>query len=295
MMYSSQLYLGIDGGGSTCRARLSDAQANVVGEGFAGPANFRLGVAEVSQQIKAATQAALQQAGCAERPLDTLHAGLGLAGVVLPSDQQEAQPIKDLFAHCELSSDAYIACLGAHQAQPGGILILGTGSCAQIITPEVQRTYGGWGFAVADHSSGAWLGREAIRLSLLALEKVQPSTPLTEALNAQFDEQADHFLVWSLKAKPADYARFAPLVFTYAAEGDPHAKSLLQQACVDVSNFVNVLDRHQTGRITLLGGLAALYPAFLPAEINDKLCPAQGDALDGALLMARNQYRETAC
>ena len=51
----SRLYLGIDGGGSTCRARLSDAQGSVVGEGFAGPANFRLGVTVVSQQIKAAT------------------------------------------------------------------------------------------------------------------------------------------------------------------------------------------------------------------------------------------------
>ena len=54
-----QLFLGIDGGGSHCRARLMDASGQVLGQGNAGPANSRLGLTRVFAEINQAAQAAL--------------------------------------------------------------------------------------------------------------------------------------------------------------------------------------------------------------------------------------------
>lgn len=282
------LFLGIDGGGSTCRARLSNAQGKTLGEGKAGPSNLRLGIEPVKQQIILATKQALAEANLAHTPLKQLSAGMGLAGAVLESDQQLAQPIKDLFHTCKLHDDAYIACLGAHQGHAGGIIILGTGSCAQIITPTHNRTYGGWGFTISDHASGAHLGRAAIRLSLLALESIIPASPLTDHINQHFTQQAQHYLQWSTQATPQEYAQFAPDIFKYAEQQDPHARAIIAQAVTEVTQLIDVLDHYQTGRISLLGGLAKRYPQYLPHATNDKLCTPQGDALDGALFLAKN-------
>ena len=40
------LYLGVDGGGSRCRARIEDEFGTVVSEGGSGPATARLGIDE---------------------------------------------------------------------------------------------------------------------------------------------------------------------------------------------------------------------------------------------------------
>ena len=39
MTYATDVYLGIDGGGTKCKARLEDAQGNLLAEAIAGPAN----------------------------------------------------------------------------------------------------------------------------------------------------------------------------------------------------------------------------------------------------------------
>ena len=40
------LLLGADGGGTTTRARLTDCEGAILGEGVAGPANIRFGLHE---------------------------------------------------------------------------------------------------------------------------------------------------------------------------------------------------------------------------------------------------------
>ena len=48
------LLLGVDGGGTWCRARLADTAGKILGEGLAGPANIRLGLQEsLSRQSEA--------------------------------------------------------------------------------------------------------------------------------------------------------------------------------------------------------------------------------------------------
>ena len=56
------LYLGVDGGGSRCRARIEDEFGTVVSEGGSGPATARLGIDEGWRSIMRVYTAAAEQA-----------------------------------------------------------------------------------------------------------------------------------------------------------------------------------------------------------------------------------------
>jgi glucosamine kinase len=74
-----RLYLGIDGGGSGCRAAVCDDAGRVLGRGSAGPANIWTGFERAQANVLAATGAALAEAGAADRAGE-VRALLGLAG-----------------------------------------------------------------------------------------------------------------------------------------------------------------------------------------------------------------------
>jgi glucosamine kinase len=55
-------YIGIDGGGTKCRARLKNRAGKILGEGLGGASNIRLGLVTVWQNIMVAVDEALAQA-----------------------------------------------------------------------------------------------------------------------------------------------------------------------------------------------------------------------------------------
>ena len=57
------LLLGIDGGGSRCRARLYNLSGAKLGEGTAGPANIRLGVDQSFASVLQATSLCMSAGG----------------------------------------------------------------------------------------------------------------------------------------------------------------------------------------------------------------------------------------
>src|SRR4028118_1356762 len=77
---SKLLFLGLDGGGTKCRARLRDEQGSLLGEGSGGPSNIRLDPELVWSSILAACREALAQAGPREADPRRLRAGAGAAG-----------------------------------------------------------------------------------------------------------------------------------------------------------------------------------------------------------------------
>ena len=61
------LLLGIDGGGTRCRARLCTLSLEQLGAGSAGPANIRLGVEPSFASVHQATIQCLNEAGLSPR------------------------------------------------------------------------------------------------------------------------------------------------------------------------------------------------------------------------------------
>ena len=127
------LFLGIDGGGTACKARLCDADGTILAEAVTGPANTLLGSERAMAEINLATHKVLELAGLPQDRVIEVHVGAGLAGLSLQREQKRLSEIPTRFAGFTAHTDAYIACLGANGGEDGGILIAGTGSCAALI------------------------------------------------------------------------------------------------------------------------------------------------------------------
>ena len=280
------LLLGVDGGGTRCRARLADLSGKSLGEGQAGPANIRLGLQESLAAVAAATGQCLQQAGLSERDCRIV-ACLALAGACEPSTLTQAQASPLPFYQVTFTSDARAACIGAHAGSDGGIIIIGTGSIGWGLVGGHDVRVGGWGFPVSDQGSGAWLGCEALRQVLRARDGLIPWTNLLTALFEQFQSDAYAIVRWMSGARPRDYASLAPAIIAHAEQGDDAARELLTAAAVHIEAIAARLIALGTIPLSLTGGLAEKIRPLLSDQTRSSLVPAMGDAVSGALHLAR--------
>ncbi|XOV51427.1 BadF/BadG/BcrA/BcrD ATPase family protein [Pantoea sp. App145] len=280
------LMLGIDGGGTHCRGRLTDAQGQLLAEARGGPANvwsqFEAAIDAIDRVIDDLfTQAALPAAARAQTVLVAGLAGANVASVKARLDSW--QPV------CQaryVFTDVEIACAGAHHGAPGAVFITGTGSQGAAWDGERFTLLGGWGFALSDAGSGAVLGQRALRLALLAHEGIVPSSALTQRIMAHYHDSPEQMLIWSRQATPADWGRIVPDVFAAAQAGDEHGTALIAQTAADIAQMVQPLLARSHGKLALMGGLATPIQPWLPADIAALLVPPQGDALSGALRLA---------
>ena len=285
-MGGTALLLGVDGGGTGCRARLTNVNGEVLGEGAAGPANIRFGIKESFASVLEATEECLQQAGLT---LDTAEivACLALAGASEPTHLAAARTYNLPFARTVLTTDAHAACVGAHGGRNGGIIVVGTGSVGWGIVGGREHRVGGWGFPVSDEGSGAWLGCEAARRVLWAYDGRSPWTGLTKKLLERFDGDPHAIVRWMGQARPRDFAVLAPTVLDYAERGDTVAVELMRAAAHHVDVMAAQLASLGVPRLALVGGLAAGLEPWLAPQTREIMVAPEGDALRGALWLAR--------
>jgi len=280
------LRLGIDGGGTGCRARLVGEHGQVLGEGESGPANLALGAEPARAAVLQATRRALHGAGLPDSVLARTAAGLGLAAANVSKHRDAFARLALPFHSSVISSDAEAACLGAHAGHDGAILILGTGSQGVLYRHGRFSAVGGWGFALSDDGSGALLGREAVRRSFQVLDGVAAPSGLTRAVMDRFGGDRGAMLEWAAAARPGDWAAFARLVFEHAAQHDTLALRLVLDSALAAERLLDRLLAMGAQRIALMGGVAAPTRRYLSSRFDGVLVEPVGDAMDGALLMA---------
>lgn len=278
-------HIGIDGGGSGCRAILADADGSPIGKGTAGPANIGADTTTALRNITAAAEQAAHNAGLTPSILSQAKAVLGLAGANSLPDRDALYGSLP-FAQCHIVSDAVTALQGAIGDGDGAIVILGTGSAFVRRAGDETRITGGRGFMLSDHAGGARLGRELLEETLLACDGMADGTLLTEAVLSRFDNDPRAVTLFSRTATAADYAAFAPLLFEYAAQQDPLGLSILRRACASVSRGLDALDMPSLGRFSMTGGLATAYAALPFFPYREFYVLPLGDSLQGALSLA---------
>jgi len=287
-----ELYLGIDAGGTHTRARLVSGAGDILGVGESGPANARIGLPDALQAVADAYRQAFDQAGLGEAEIASTRAGLGIAGLnrrgVLPGLQEHDFPFRSI----AFASDAAIANLGAHAGADGAIVIVGTGSIGFGRAGEDVFTIGGYGFPISDEGSGADLGLRAIKRSLWARDGRIPHSQMTEEVLERFHGSAGEIVDWTGWATPTDYAEFAPMVMDHAVQGDPVAEAIVQEAALRIDRLIRVLLDRGAPHCCLMGGVAARMRDWLAASIRERLRDPIGDALDGAILLARTRAEE---
>lgn len=272
-----QLFLGIDGGGTGCRAAVADASGHVLARAEAGPANIASDLTGATANILRAADQALAALGA--RPA-MVRAGLGLAGANAAGVAGQLAAVLP-FAGVRVVTDAITAVMGALGEGDGIVAAMGTGSVFGVQRTGAVRQIGGRGLAMGDEGSGAWIGRAILARALRAVDGLEEMTPLLRAL---IDEAGgdDKVVAFSLTARPADYAALVPRVLSAA---DAAAEAVMQAATDHVAAAVTVLQAGQGLPVVFLGGLGPTFAARLAGRW--PIRPPLGTALDGALRLAR--------
>src|SRR5882757_5096086 len=242
--YSSdraQFYIGVDGGGTSCRARIEDAEGRLLGQGAAGPAATRLGADRSIQAVRAASEAAAIDAGLPLIALAQASAGVGLAGIDRKGAREALLDCSHPFRRLIYASDANIACLGAHGGQDGAIVVLGTGSVGFARVEGRELRIGGYGFPISDEGSGAELGLQAVRLTLRAHDGRVTTTPFLLEVMRRLGPDAPALVAWAEQATATEYASLAPIVLGYAEAGDPFAEEIVAESARHVGVLIRSL------------------------------------------------------
>lgn len=279
-------YLGIDAGGSRCKARLTNLNGDVIGAAETGPANARIGLDKLKATLVSAAEKALASASLEKEELSGIAAGLGIAGLSRPGVRKRVEEMELPFARHKVDTDAAVASIGAHNGKDGAVLILGTGSIGFIKVGDTAITIGGYGFPISDEGSGAALGLSAMRHALRALDGRTKPTPLSAAVTEQFCHDTARAISWMDQATPRDYAAFAPMVLDHAEKNDEIARSIVEDAAKHVERFIETIFAKGAPRCALAGGVAPRLTPWLRERTAARLCKAIGDPLDGALILA---------
>ncbi|MBX4905839.1 MULTISPECIES: N-acetylglucosamine kinase [Rhizobium] len=281
----TELAIGIDGGGTSCRAAVADRNGTIIGRGKSGPANILSDLDNSLLNIVDSARQALRDAGLAAETISSVAAVVGVAGANVTDYGQRIEKALP-FAEGRVVTDALIALQGALGDGDGIVGAFGTGSVYNARKDGRLNGIGGWGFVVGDQASGARLGRDLMERSLLAHDGVRPASAITEAVMAEYGNDPERIVEFAHSARPTDFARYAPAVFEHATRGDTVAVAIVTDAATAIGESLEALLWPGCPSICLLGGLAVAYEPWLPQRYRPLLAKPKNDALQGAVELA---------
>ena len=285
--------IGIDGGGTGTRARLTGTDGEVLSFAHAGPSALGQGVQQAWSNVSQAIENSFRNANVRTWQPEECAVGLGLAGAIVAEHKRDFMRAAPRYAAIELANDGYTALLGAHRGGPGAIVAAGTGSIGEALREDGEHvSIGGWGYPVGDEGSGAWLGMRAMREAQLAADGRALAGPLVQAVWSVAGNSREALLAWGEGAGQHAYAALAPLLFDMEAT-DPRAAQLLNDAVRALDGIALALD--PDGRLPLVvsGSIGQRLQSRLAPSIRARLVEPSGDAVDGALRLIRARLEGT--
>jgi glucosamine kinase len=228
--------VGVDGGGTKTTAAVVGDDLGLVGSATTGPANGRsVGTDTASANIAEAVEAALRVARVALADVDAIC--MCLAGFDTDLDvpvPQGGMRLLGFRGPAIMENDVVGAWAGATEANPGIVVIAGTGATALGMNArgEFWRT-DGWDYILGDEGSGFSIGQAGIRQAMKALDGRAEPTLLVRELADTYgvrDAEGMRRLVDSTHFGKLEIARFAERVAAAAAAGDEAAQATLAQA-----------------------------------------------------------------
>lgn len=285
-----KIYVGVDGGATKSIISIADVEGNILGRCIGASANIRISVPKTWDAILTNVNKILKDCDLHLQDL-SIHAVMGLAGVEIQDARAQFLATPHPFHTLQLTSDAHIACIGAHAGDDGSIIVVGTGVVGYQIAATKVAKVSGWGFPHDDIGGGAWLGLEAVKLTLQSLDGRETTSALTQAIYQHFDNNLTELVLWANLANSTNFAELAPLVIHAAANNDQAAINLLKKAAHAIEKVWLALGNTAIP-CALVGGVAPFLQSYLSHELQNKLvtCKMSPDA--GAILMARAKQGE---
>lgn len=299
--------LGIDGGATGTVAVLATLEGEIQSIAHGAASNYltvgRQGAKAAFESVigTVLAETGLTVAACEQ-------ATFGLSGLNHPNDQKAYQEITDsmgLAGKTLIENDILIAWAGATLAQPGMVVIAGTGSsCFGVNTAGQSLKTLGWDYMLADQGSGYWIGKQGLLTAFKVFDGRITDSLLMQAMVAHYGLEKPSDM--QIMAHQPDFdkgkiASFARRVTQCAEQGDVHALSILQQAAEELSQAVLATARQLSMKadsfpLGLIGGVfksnlvVDTFSRLVLAEIpGARIAPAHYPAPIGALILG--EYR----
>jgi N-acetylglucosamine kinase-like BadF-type ATPase len=251
--------IGVDGGGTRTRAAIVDERGLELGRAEAAGAVVSAGAPEPAATAVAHAVHGAAEWACVDLPGALLWAGLSGAG-----HEPARLAVTTLLERAGLAkrvvvgTDVRAAFHAAFPEGPGILLIAGTGSIAWARTPEgaIGRA-GGWGQHLGDEGGGYAIGLGALRAVVRAEDGREAATVMREdVLRALALSDPTELVPWAASSSKAEVAGLVPIVVRAAANGDPAASQLMDEA-------VRELAKHVAAILDRMGPWPAPPPLFL--------------------------------
>ncbi len=282
--------VGIDGGGSGCRAAVAAMDGRVLGAGEAGPANATTDLDEAVRNVLAALAEAARAAGLPDAEIAASRAHAGVAGAL--SARETGRIAAALPMPATVTDDRQTAARGALGRRDGILAAIGTGTLVVAVRGGRVRRVGGWGLQLSDEASGAWLGRRLLARVLLCHDGMAEPSALTERAFAGFGRDPARIAAFAASAAPSEYATHAPAVIAAADRGDAVGAEIVNEGARYLDRAIHVLGAEQGHAVCLAGGLGPAYARRLDPALRSRIMQPEGTALHGALALARASVME---
>jgi len=301
MITAMRYFLALDAGGTKTDALLAD-EKRVLARASTGTIKLlRTSEAEAEKRLRELLMELAAKAGVGLEQIVSTCAGV--SGVTVEAVREWSQStLERLVGGTVLVvGDEEIGLDAAFAGGRGILMIAGTGS--NVIGRAADGTMhhaGGWGPGIGDEGSGYWIGREAVRCALHALDRGVKSL-LLEAVQDAWGVSSLSELVGKGNERPGpDFAALTHTVAECAERGDAVAADVLRRAGEELAEFVEVVCAKLGAEDSAMGvaytgsvieNIAAVRDAMKArlARSQPKLRVVDGavDSLEGALWRAR--------
>ena len=271
------LVLGGDLGGTSTRILVVRTDGWECGRGSAGAGNPISHPAGAAEAFGDALRAALTGIDPRQVKASVIGVAGGSALRTPPVAARFGQVWVDAGLTCDpgYAPDLEVAFAAGTSEPDGSVLVAGTGATAgAVIDHRLVRTADGHGWLLGDDGSGFWLGREAVRAALHALDAGEPPGRLVgsvlhelgadgtgdEVPSASARRGTDRLrdgVIQAVNSRPGvELSALAPLVSAAYRDGDPHARSIVERAAAALlATLGRIRDPAETTPIVLAGSL----------------------------------------
>jgi glucosamine kinase len=284
--------IGVDGGGTGCRAAVADASGTILARAQSGPANIATDYASARENIMNSIRSAWRLAELDQDSMNDAACALGLAGAnvgAFAKQMKDALPFKD----CIVTDDRATTLKGALGDEDGCIAVVGTGSFYSGRYNGVEKHIGGWGFLVGDDGGGARLGQDLLRRVIHCYDGIHQHSELTRNTLSEFKGAPQAIVEFAMKAKPNEFGKFVPVIVDAARRNDVHGLALVRGAVDAIQVCIVKVGYLPTSPLYMLGGLGSILLDFMDPGYSSASIHPKGDALRGAIDMARQLARQT--
>lgn len=285
--------LGIDGGGTKTRFRLTDNEGNTVREAVLGPSNPNdIGMERALETLRSGIKTVLE-----DIPAETVYAYAGIAGAASGTNHDAVYACMQEhgFAGSDAGGDIENILSAGLNGQDGMILILGTGICAFSVKDGTRYRTGGWGYLLDRGGSGYNYGCDVLNAYYSAIDHTGSHTHLSEMVERKTGLDSAQLLTKIYELGKSYIASFAPLAFEAAELGDDIGRAIIHRNIKETVRIIETGLRPFEDRqvpVVLSGGLTenrkliGLIREQLPGETGNMISVLSVPPVCGALLNA---------